>query len=171
MRTPKNIDQETAEIMAIERELAPGPSPRCNAHGDMPSGLHVTEIENAYLNIAELRFKQDAIREEGGDEAAVREIEADIERRRTPVPAVPVKFPPRYMNLAAVTDTASTVTTQVWCTSEADIKEAMRILAKWCTPADEKWHGRIVLASAFDHYTKVQRNFIRDGAALRGIKA
>jgi hypothetical protein len=151
--------------------LAAGSGPRCNAHGDMPDGRHVTELENADLNIAELRFKQDAIREEGGDEGAVRKIETEIERRRTPAPAREPRFHPRYMNITAITTEARPVSTQVWIETEADLHEADRVLTKWCSPLDEKWHGRIVLASVFDTFTKVQRNFIRDGAVLRGIKA
>lgn len=54
---------------------------RCDANGDMPSGLHVTEIENAFLNTAELRVKREALIEGHDDSDLIAQVDAAIAKR------------------------------------------------------------------------------------------
>ena len=79
------------------------------------------------------------------------------------------RFHPRFINLAAITDTAGTISTQCWCTSQDDIYDAERVLVKWCTPSEEKWHGKIIHATMFDHDTKELRQFTRDAGILKEV--
>lgn len=79
------IEMANCESMSPEARTNPRWAPaRCDKFGDMPSGLHVTEVENAFLNVAELRVKAEAIREHGGEdaEADARDVEAEIDRLR-----------------------------------------------------------------------------------------
>ena len=56
---------------------------RCNKFGDMPDGRHVMDVENADLNVAELRIKHGAIIEHHNDltqDAAV-EVRRELIKR------------------------------------------------------------------------------------------
>jgi hypothetical protein len=74
---------------------------------------------------------------------------------------------PRYINIAAITDDGRSISTQIWM---SDIDEAIAILDKWITPADEKWHGRISLAMIADPLTGSIR-YRRHGEKLYVIEA
>jgi hypothetical protein len=69
------------------------------------------------------------------------------------------RFVPRYINLAAVTDDARTITSQIWAQSQDEVDGAENVLAKWIKRDQEQWHGRIVYASMFDGRTKELRQF------------
>jgi hypothetical protein len=76
-------------------------------------------------------------------------------------------FTPRYINIAAITETAGPVSTQCWCASQDDLAEADQVLlAKWITPSEEKWHGKIVAGSIYDLHTHVLRNYVRQDGKL-----
>ena len=79
------------------------------------------------------------------------------------------RFTPRYINLCAITDHASPISTQVWVESQDDLYEAEKVLVKWATPEQERWHGRIVRAAMFDPLTKQIRHFVREFAMLREV--
>jgi hypothetical protein len=72
-----------------------------------------------------------------------------------------LRFHGRYINLAALTDDARTVSCQVWCNNQEQVDGAFDKLQSWATPAEEKWHGRIITATAFDGHTKELRTFVR----------
>jgi hypothetical protein len=74
---------------------------------------------------------------------------------------------PRYINIAAITDDARPISTQIWTT---DIAEAIAVLDKWITPREEKWHGRISLAMINDPFTGSTR-YRRHGEKLYVIEA
>jgi hypothetical protein len=81
-----------------------------------------------------------------------------------------VRFIPRYINMSAITDTATTISTQMWCKSQDDIYFAEHTLNKWITKDEEKWHGKVIFASMFDCCTKQLRTFKRDGNMLKEIE-
>jgi hypothetical protein len=70
-------------------------------------------------------------------------------------------FKGRYINLVALTDDARSVSCQVWCNNQEQVDGALAKLQSWCTPDEEKWHGRIVTAMSFDGHTKESRTFVR----------
>jgi hypothetical protein len=70
-------------------------------------------------------------------------------------------FKGRYINLVALTDDARSVSCQVWCNNQEQVDAAFAKLQSWCTPAEEKWHGRIVTAMAHDGHTKESKTFVR----------
>lgn len=49
------------------------------------------------------------------------------------------------------------------------MSKALLVLDEWLH--DEKWHGRIVLATIHDTRTARSRHFVRDGDTLRELKA
>jgi hypothetical protein len=70
-------------------------------------------------------------------------------------------FHPRYINIAALTDDARTISTQIWCSSMEDIYQAERHMNSWLLPDAEKWHGKVMTVCMFDTYQKTARNFRR----------
>jgi hypothetical protein len=82
------------------------------------------------------------------------------------------RFHPRYINLSAITDRSSTISSQCWVNSWEDIEDAERILRKWATPAEEKWHnGRVIFGAMFDTHTHVLRTFERENDGLVEVSA
>jgi hypothetical protein len=80
------------------------------------------------------------------------------------------RFMPRYVNMSAITDTATTISSQMWCSSQQDIYDAERTLIKWISKDEERWHGKVVFASMFDTCTKQLRTFKRDGDMLKEVE-
>jgi hypothetical protein len=73
----------------------------------------------------------------------------------------------RYINVAAITSDARTISTQVWTD---DAEDAHRTLEKWISPAEEKWHGHIALASIHDTREGTTLHFYRRGDKLFAIE-
>jgi len=68
-------------------------------------------------------------------------------------------FYPRWINIAAITVDARTISTQVWVTDQQGVYDAERILTKWTTPDETRFHGKIMLMSMHDMHTKKTRAF------------
>jgi hypothetical protein len=80
------------------------------------------------------------------------------------------RFESRFINIAATTIDGRAISTQVWAESQDEADNAAeRILVKWCTPDQERWHGKLVLATIFDMKTKQTRCFKVRGSSIYDI--
>jgi hypothetical protein len=77
-------------------------------------------------------------------------------------------FHGRYINIAAITEDARTISTQCWCSSMEDIYKAEAVMNSWLLPDAEKWNGKVVFAAMHDSYQKTSRNFKRIVTNLTG---
>jgi hypothetical protein len=110
---------------------------------------------------------QDAITPEPADAPILIRVPSEATNARAEAEAyLANRFRPRYINLAAFTDTASTISAQCWVQSTSDLQEAEHRLLKWASPSEEKWHGRVVRAIMFDTHTKELRHFVCDDTCL-----
>jgi hypothetical protein len=64
--------------------------------------------------------------------------------------ATALRFHQRYINLAAITTDGRTISSQAWVKDQQDVYDAEAVLVRWCLPAEEKWHGTILVAVMHD---------------------
>jgi hypothetical protein len=67
---------------------------------------------------------------------------------------------PRYFSIAAITDDARPISTQVFTNN---LDEVVNVLRKWCTPAQEQWQGRIIAAAIYDSSNQSTFHYCRRG--------
>jgi hypothetical protein len=80
------------------------------------------------------------------------------------------RFESRFINIAATTIDGRAISTHVWAESQDESDNAAeRILVKWCTPDQGRWHGKLALATIFDMKTKQTRCFKVRGSSIYDI--